>query len=62
MSLDKILIIDLGSTENAKLARMIRDLHVFSLVANYDITLEEVKALGDVKGIIYNANRSTTLL
>ena len=55
MSLDKILIIDLGSTENAKLARMIRDLHVFSLVANYDITLEEVKALGDVKGIIYNA-------
>ena len=49
-----ILILDLGSEENPRLAREIRALGVYSEIHPHDITLEEVKALPNVKGIILN--------
>ncbi len=54
-----ILIIDLGSEENASLAREIRALGVYSEIHPHDITKEALNALPNVKGIILNggANR-----
>ena len=50
MKQDMILILDLGSEENPRLAREIRALGVYSEIHPHDITLEEVKALPNVKG------------
>ena len=44
MKQDMILILDLGSEENPRLAREIRALGVYSEIHPHDITLEEVKA------------------
>ena len=54
MKQDMIVILDLGSTENTVLARRIRDLGVYSEIHPHDITVEELKALDNVKGIILN--------
>lgn len=54
MKQDMIVILDLGSTENTVLARAIRDLGVYSEIYPHDITVEELKALSNVKGIIIN--------
>ena len=54
MKQDMILILDLGSEETPRLAREIRALGVYSEIHPHDITLEEVKALPNVKGIILN--------
>lgn len=54
MKQDMIVIIDLGSEENAKLARDIRSLGVYSEIHNFDITDEELNGLPNVKGIILN--------
>ena len=51
---DKILIIDLGSTENTELARNIRSLGVYSEIHPHDITPEIITSLKSVKGIILN--------
>ena len=54
MKQDMILILDLGSKENAKIAREVRALGVYSEIHPHDITLAEIKALPNVKGIILN--------
>ncbi|MBQ2251836.1 MAG: glutamine-hydrolyzing GMP synthase, partial [Clostridia bacterium] len=54
MQQDMILIIDLGSEENAMLAREIRALGVYSEIHPHDITKKELEALPNVKGIILN--------
>ena len=54
MKQDMILILDLGSEQNAQIAREIRALGVYSEIHPHDITLAEVKALPNVKGIILN--------
>lgn len=54
MKQDMILILDLGSEENAQLAREIRALGVYSEIHPHDITAEELAALPNVKGIILN--------
>lgn len=54
MKQDMIVILDLGSSENTKLARDIREMGVYSEIYPHDITLEELKALPNVKGIIIN--------
>ncbi len=54
MKQDMIVILDLGSTENTVLARQIRDLGVYSEIHPHDITVEELKALNNVKGIVLN--------
>lgn len=52
MKQDMIVILDLGSTENTVLARKIRELGVYSEIHPHDITVEELKALDNVKGIV----------
>ncbi len=52
MQQDMILIIDLGSKENASLAREIRALGVYSEIHPHDITKEALEALPNIKGII----------
>lgn len=54
MKQDMIAILDLGSTENTKLARAIRDIGVYSEIYPHDITPEELKVMPNVKGIILN--------
>ena len=54
MKQDMIVILDLGSHENTVLARAIRALGVYSEIYPHDITVEELKALPNVKGIIIN--------
>ena len=54
MQQDMIVIIDLGSEENAALAREIRALGVYSEIHPHDITKEALAALPNVKGIILN--------
>lgn len=52
MKQDMIAILDLGSTKNTELARAIRDMGVYSEIYNHDITLDELNALPNVKGVI----------
>ena len=47
-----IVILDLGSTENTVLAREIRALGVYSEIYPHDITVDELKALPNVKGVV----------
>ncbi len=54
MKQDMILILDLGSEENPKIAREIRALGVYTEIHAHDITAEELKGLPGVKGIILN--------
>lgn len=54
MKQDKIIIIDLGSTENTDLARSIRALGVYSEIYPHDISKEELYKNDNVKGIILN--------
>ena len=54
MKQDMILILDLGNSENTTLARLIRDLGVYSEIKAHDITKEEFEKLNNVKGIIIN--------
>jgi len=58
MKQDMIVILDLGSTENTVLARNIRSLGVYSEIHPHDITVEELKALDNVKGIILNGGEN----
>jgi len=51
---DMIVILDLGSEENSQLAREIRSLGVYSEIHPHDITVDELNALPNVKGIILN--------
>ena len=52
MKQDMIVILDLGSTENTVLAREIRALGVYSEIYPHDITVDELKALPNVRGVI----------
>ena len=54
MKQDMIVVLDLGSEENPRVAREIRALGVYSEIHPHDITLAELKALPNVKGIILN--------
>lgn len=54
MKQDKIIIIDLGSTENTDLARSIRALGVYSEIYPHDSTKDELHKKDNVKGIILN--------
>lgn len=54
MKQDMIVILDLGSEENTRLAREIRELGVYSEIYPHDITKEELTNLPNVKGIVIN--------
>lgn len=52
MKQEMIVVLDLGSTENTVVAREIRALGVYSEIHPHDITVAELKALDNVKGLI----------
>lgn len=54
MKQDMIVVIDLGSTENADIARFIRKHSVYSEVLPHDISKEELLDKNNIKGIILN--------
>ena len=54
MSRSMIAIVDLGSTENAAVAREIRDLGMYSEIFNFDVKPNELGALDGLAGIILN--------
>ncbi len=54
MKQDMILILDLGSGENPRLAREIRAMGVYTEIHPHDISAGELAALPNVKGIILN--------
>lgn len=54
MKQDMILVLDLGSEENPKIAREIRALGVYTEIHAHDISSAELAALPNVKGIILN--------
>ena len=54
MKQDMILILDLGSDQNPRLAREIRAMGVYTEIHPHDITAEALGALPNVKGIILN--------
>ncbi len=58
MKQDMILILDLGSEENASLAREIRALGVYTEIHPHDISLDELNKLPSVKGVILNGGKN----
>ena len=58
MKQDMIVIIDMGSHENTVIARQIRDMGVYSEIHPHDITVEQLKVLNNVKGIILNGGEN----
>ena len=61
MQQDLILILDLGSEENSRLARAVRSLGIYSEIYAHDITKEELSALKNVKGIILNGGKNNVI-
>lgn len=60
MKQDNILVLDLGSHDNTKITRLIRDSGVYSEIKPHDITLEEIATL-NVKGIIINGGENNVV-
>ena len=58
MKQDMIVILDMGSHENTVIARQIRDMGVYSEIHPHDITVEQLKVLNNVKGIILNGGEN----
>ncbi len=58
MKQDLIVILDMGSTSNTVLAREVRDLGVYSEIHPHDITVDELNALKNVKGIVLNGGEN----
>lgn len=52
--MDTIVILDLGSAENEKIVREIGNLGVNVEFRSHDITIEELNAIPNVKGVILN--------
>ena len=58
MNQDMIIIIDMGSTENSALARMIRGMGVYCEIQPHDITPEHLQSFRNVKGLIFNGGKN----
>ena len=58
MQQDVILVLDLGSEENPKLAREIRALGVYSEIHPHDLTAAELSAIPNVRGVILNGGKN----
>ncbi|MEG1790760.1 MAG: glutamine-hydrolyzing GMP synthase [Clostridia bacterium] len=61
MKQDMIVILDLGSESNSALAREIRAFGVYSEIYPHDITLNELEALKNTKGIILNGGKNDVI-
>lgn len=51
---DKIIVLDFGSQYNQLIARRIREFGVYSELHPGDMKLEDILAMGDVKGIVFS--------
>ncbi len=51
---DKIIVLDFGSQYNQLIARRIRNFGVYSELHPGDMKLDDILAMGDVKGIIFS--------
>lgn len=62
MKQDRIVILDLGSRDSTATARAIRALGVYSEIYPHDLTLAQLRALDNVRGVILNGgpNRGGT--
>ena len=49
-----IVVLDFGSQYNQLIARRIREIGVYSELHPHTLTAEQIKALGDVKGIVFS--------
>lgn len=58
MKQDTIIILDLGSTENTRIARLIRSLGVYSEIYPHDSTAAQLQNSGNIKGIILNGGKN----
>ena len=58
MKQDMIVILDLGSTVNTEVARKIREMGVYSEIHPHDISLEELRKLENVRGIVLNGGEN----
>ena len=58
MQQDVILVLDLGSEENPKLAREIRALGVYSEIHPHDLTAAELGAIPNIRGVILNGGKN----
>jgi len=58
MKQDMIVILDVGSIENTRLAREIRDLGVYSEIYSHDITVDKLQTFINLKGIIVNGGEN----
>ena len=58
MKQDMIVILDLGSTENARVARAVRALGVYSEIYPHDTSLEKLRELPNVKGLILSGGEN----
>jgi len=56
MQHDEIIVLDFGSQYNQLIARRIREFNVYSEMVSHKITAEEIKARGNVKGIILSGS------
>lgn len=61
MKQDMIVVLDLGSHENTVLARAIRSLGVYSEIYPHDLTIAQLQALPNVKGIIINGGPNNVI-
>jgi GMP synthase (glutamine-hydrolysing) len=58
---DMIVILDLGSSENTRIARDIRALGVYSEIYPHDISAEALKNLPGVRGVIVNGGENNII-
>ena len=58
MQQDVILVFDLGSEENPKIAREIRALGVYSEIHPHDLTAAQLAEIPNIRGIILNGGKN----
>lgn len=61
MKQDMIVILDLGSQNSTAIARAVRDLGVYSEIHPHDITVDELRQLANIKGIIINGGKNNRI-
>lgn len=59
---DKIIVLDFGSQYNQLIARRIREFGVYSELHPHTMTLEEILALKDVRGIIFSGGPNSYMM
>ena len=58
MKQDLIIVLDLGSDENGRIARTIRRLGVYSEIHHHDISRDELASLQNLRGVIVNGGKN----